>query len=404
MKHILPPFGRSRWQPAIGLVLVLGVLLLIVVLLPRFGPLSCDGACVQSVSGADTITVNYTTADNDTLSFTVPVEDERMANAEEGWAWVPRSSLPSALKAVSPDFSAGVVGVGEWALVGRLSATTEQIGPREVTIVAPTESQADPAVIARELSAVTSEYDLEPKRADPVLLIYAPRVLPDKGRMYDRTGYVTTSHFRDGDVSSVWIHEYIHSVQNFETEDEMQWFREASATYLTMRFLGEQYQDVGEPAVRDRMLGLQDSMVCLCNVTACQETNAHYYRGARLLYAIDSEIRRSTNGTHTLVDVFRAMNARDDPISIVEFQALCENASGTDMAWIGSVIQDRDYDLKQHITEIEAFGAQPGIREQVTDHPMAVRSLPEIDFGEVTAPDRPHFRGEHCRERGVYSA
>ena len=341
---------RGPKRVVLVLCLVMGLAILAHLCVPSLDP----NPRIERGAGDENITIAFSTAAGGE-EVTVPMEAVYTLENEE-YAWIARSSLPPTLEAASSDPSTGVATVGEWALVGDLSTATERIGPREVTIVAPTASSADPRQIASDLAAVTGSYDLAPGRSEPVRLLFAPEDFPDRGRMYERTGYVTTPFFRAGDVSSVWLHEYVHAVQTFDTDREMQWFREASATYFSMRFMADQYRTAENADVREHLLALEPSMVCLCNVTACRETNAHYYRGAQLLYVIDAAIRRSTNGTATLVDVFREMNDRDESISLAEFQDICEAVSGSEMEWIRPAIREKHYDLERRITDSESFG------------------------------------------------
>lgn len=339
---------------------ILGVLLLVVsilvvslgvgsIALPgsiEYGPLG--GAdpgpaypTVVDVTGNETVTVEYATGPDETEQFVVEDVDPRLSDDENGWAFVARSELPPALEDVAGDPDAGVVTVGELSLVGELSAATRDAGDSTVTVVVPAGRDVDPERKAYFLAEYVSPYSFGPSGTD-VTLVAAPDALPHRGLMYsDDTGYVTVEWFWDGSVGSVWIHEYVHARQEFTTECEMSWFREASAEYLAFRIMQEQHPEVTDEDVRSRLDSLPEHReASLANCSSWNDESVDYTRGVRLLYAVDAEIRAGSDGEHTLFDVFRAMNERDEPVTVEEFRRLVEQHSGTDEAWIETAITE----------------------------------------------------------------
>ncbi|MFW5965672.1 MAG: hypothetical protein ACOCP3_02890 [Halodesulfurarchaeum sp.] len=243
--------------------------------------------------------------------------------------------------------------VGEWALVGDLQAESARVGARPVTVVAPAGMAVDPARKVGFLAAFAGPYELAPESAEPVTILLGAEALPDEGRMYGTTGYVTGTPFWDGSVSSVWIHEYVHAVQTFETAPEMDWLREASATYFAMRFMAEQYDGVSEADLRHRIDAIEREGVSLANASSWADSG-HYDRGGRLLYALDEWIRAETAGEATLVDVVRAMNRAEEPITIERFESIVAETTGTEPAWLRPAIETSEYDLADRIDRFES--------------------------------------------------
>ena len=267
--------------------------------------------------------------------------DPAMAAPAENGAYLPRSALPPVLEAVGTDHAAGVVPVGEWALVGDLAASSVPVDGGGVTVVAPAGMEIDPHRKAGFLAAFLSPYTLDPDATDWVTIAVAPDSLPSAGRMYGDTGYVTQHAFWDGQAGSVWIHEFIHARQEFALDPDLRWFTEASATYLTYRAMEEQYDGVTETDVRDRLAGTTaHPHASLANHSAGAASRIDYERGTRLLYAVDAEIRAGSDGTHTLFDVFRAMNQREGAVSIDEFVRIVERHAGRDAEWVGRAIRE----------------------------------------------------------------
>lgn len=294
---------------------------------------------VVGVSGNGTLTVTYTTGTGETRQFIVEDVDPALSDSASDWAVVDRSALPPALEGVAGNHSAGVVPIGGRVLVGTLSGATRAVGNATVTVVAPAHGEVDPTRKAHFVAEFLSPYALGANRT-AVTLVAAPDALPHDGLLYSsNTGYVTIEAFWDGDVGSVWLHEMVHARQEFRLEREMGWFREASAEYLSYRAMQEQYGPVTNGDIVTRLEAVPTyPNATLSDRTTWEGENVDYTRGVRLLYAIDAEIRAGSGGEHTLFDVFRAMNHRDDAASVREFRRIVEGYSGGDEAWVEAAI------------------------------------------------------------------
>lgn len=313
-----------------------------------------EGAVVENVTGETTVTVIYSTPANGTSQFVVDGVEPGAVGSHQGWAYLPRSALPSPLERVAGDHTAGVVTVGQWALVGDLDASSTRIGSADLTVVAPAGMDVDPGRKAGFLGEFVSPYSLHPDEHDRITLLIAPDALPSDGRMYGDTGYITQHAFWDGDVSSVWIHEFVHARQDFTLPPDMQWFTEGSATYFSYRMLEEQFEEVTEADVRARLAAQGNyRRAPLANQSAWDSSHADYHRGAKLLYIVDAEIRTASGGNHTVVDVFRTMNRRDGPVSVDEFVRIVERYSGEDEDWLRPAIRGTE-DLDPHVERVSA--------------------------------------------------
>lgn len=300
-----------------------------------------ERVAVTDVSGEQVVTVTYATGQNGTRTFSVRGVDPALANASAGWAYLPRSALPAPLGRADGNHTAGVVGVGRWALVGDLAATEADVDGVSVRVVAPAGMAVDPGRKLYFLEEFLSPYALGPPAAEEVTILIGPDALPSDGRMYDRRGYIAQHGFWDGETASVWVHEYVHARQGFRLTTRMRWFREASATYLSYRVMEEQYRDVEEADVYRRLTSTERYPdTALATRPAREGTRADYHRGARLLYAVDAAVRTGSDGNHTLVDVFRAMNHQEGRISVPEFVRIVEEHSGRREAWLRRAITE----------------------------------------------------------------
>ncbi|MEF8772801.1 hypothetical protein [Halodesulfurarchaeum sp.] len=314
---------------------------------------------------ATTVTLTYRIGGSDTGSappgthqYAVTGVDPIHVDAAGDWAYLSKSSLPSSLVMAAGNHSAGVEAVGPWVLVGNLSTATEVVRTAPVTVGAPAAMDVDPARKAHFLSLLVSPYQLHQDRAEPATILIAPDALPYDGVTYGTRSYITQHAFWDGDATSVWIHEYLHSQQRFETAPEMEWFREASATYLAARMLEEQYHEVEPEDVRAWIMARDDSAgTALADESTWDRSNANYYRGARLLYAADAAIREGSGGKHCLVDVFREMNARKEPVTLDEFVHIVESFSGRSEPWLREAITGTGT-LEGRVSDPEAVFAE----------------------------------------------
>lgn len=354
--YSLPTRTRVRPKLVVAVVLLVGVLGVAVLLSGAVpNPLATGpAAVVTDVSGDSTVTVTYVTDSNETKRFAVTGVDARLTDESENWAFVPRSSLPPELEEVAGNPDAGVVAVGNRAVVGELSAATVHVDGQPVTVVAPAGMDVDPARKAYFLEKFLSPYSFHPNPTGRVTLVVAPSALPASGMMYGDSGYIAQTAFWDGTAGSVWIHEYVHAQRSFEVAPEMRWFTEASATYFSYRVMEEQYDGVTDEDVRDRLM-TQDRApdVALANPSVWEGTQANYHRGAKLLYVVDAEVRAGSDGERTLVDVHRAMNRQDEPVTVDEFVRIVERQSGEDEPWLRDAITTGD-DLNRSVDRASA--------------------------------------------------
>ena len=121
------------------------------------------------------------------------------------------------------------------------------------------------------------------------------------------------------------LHEYVHLNQRYTIADEMQWFTEGSATYLTARIL----YDNGEltPAEYDSQLTYWDRFSSHSNLT---NPNSYlpesgviadrddYLSGALVLAQLDADLR--ANGNATIYDLFTEVGS-GDPATVYDISA-----------------------------------------------------------------------------------
>lgn len=316
------------------------------------------GPTIVDVSGNTTVTITYTMAGGEPKTFIVDDVAPGLTDSVNGWAFVDRTAVPSALDRGVDNRTASIVPVGDRLLIGNTTTSTRQVGTATVTVVAPAGRGVDPTRKSYFISEFLSPYKLNPDKQS-VTVVAAPDAFPHKGLTYaDGTSYVTIEGFWDGDVGSVWLHETVHTRQSFTLGPEMRWFREASAEYLTYRALQEQYEAVEDRDIRARLDAVPDyTDTRLSEPSTWEQNPVDYTRGVRVLYAIDAAVRTGSNGDHTLFDVFYAMNQRDGSVSLREFRRIVEDHSGSEETWIENAITEPG-PVNQYHNESAVFASE----------------------------------------------
>jgi len=162
-------------------------------------------------------------------------------------------------------------------------------------------------------------------RDDEVFVVAAPT----SGVQWGVRGYQTgESDLWVRDVEPVdsaenpWVHEYVHTRQDFALDPEMRWFREASASYYAALLTYEQGRVPYDRFSQRIGAGANSSYaeVVLANQSTWQST-PDYDKGALVAGQLDRQIRNTRDQERTLQTVVQAMNADPGPVSLSDFLA-----------------------------------------------------------------------------------
>ncbi|WP_302082793.1 PGF-CTERM sorting domain-containing protein [Salinibaculum rarum] len=152
-----------------------------------------------------------------------------------------------------------------------------------------------------------------------VLMFAAPETIPWSVRGLqsgDRTFYAVADEPVD-EPNNVWVHEYVHTRQDFETTTETRWVTEASAEYYAGLMTLEQgrieFDDFR--AYLSRGTYRQFSDVVLSDVSTWTGTGANYYTGALVTGELDRQLRLATDRSGQFEDVFRRFNQQSTAVS-----------------------------------------------------------------------------------------
>jgi hypothetical protein len=133
------------------------------------------------------------------------------------------------------------------------------------------------------------------------------------------------------EANNVWLHEYVHTRQSYTTANDARWITEGSAVYyaalLTLADGRIRYS-----AFRERLAfgegGYGGSVLAQ---PGTWQGNANYHVGALVAGELDRQLRIATDGTISLQEVVRRMNAKDGPVSASDFATYLRDAGGSDV-------------------------------------------------------------------------
>ena len=177
--------------------------------------------------------------------------------------------------------------------------------------------------------------------------------------------------------TNVWVHEYVHARQHYETTDETQWFTEASATYYAA-LLTLQEGRIGFGEFQRYLADGENEPQSQAVLSDPQswENNADYRKGALVAGEIDRRIRLSTDSESSFNAVFRSLNSHDGELTAGDFEQYVRSTSTADVAehaarYTTTAETPTMWDSDQHAT---AFGQEPArfTFELAADSPLTV--------------------------------
>jgi hypothetical protein len=132
-------------------------------------------------------------------------------------------------------------------------------------------------------------------------------------------------------ADNVWLHEYVHTRQNYDRNDGTRWFTEASATYYAALLTFEQDR-IGFDRFSDRLqLGNRRAG---SGVTLAQpdtwDAMTPYLKGALVAGELDRQIRLATDG-RTLQAVFQRVNVADGPLTAAALRDIVAGVAGSEV-------------------------------------------------------------------------
>lgn len=251
------------------------------------------------------------------------------------WGWVgpDRVGFESEMRAAE-----GVTGE-VMAYLGEYELFTHQAHGQEFKLVVP--ERADLVEDRTELFASLSDAADRLRVGDPdeeVFMVAAPTRNIDWG-VRGLQGGPADMWVRDferlADPDNVWLHEYVHTRQDYAAASDIEWFTEGSATYYAA-WLTLQQDRISFSEFRDRMArGTGSFSGSILAEPGTWRSNANYPIGALVSGELDRQIRLASDGEQSFDEVFRQLNAHDGVVTADVFQRALVRAGDEAVAEAG---------------------------------------------------------------------
>jgi predicted nucleic acid-binding Zn ribbon protein len=178
-------------------------------------------------------------------------------------------------------------------------------------------------------------------RNDEVIVVAAPASVDWGwgGLQSGVNGFWALASSRVNRPANTWVHEYIHTRQEWERHNSTDWLVEGTTKYYAalLTFLEGRisFDDFRDYLATDRH---GDSV--LVDPEQWTSPNAYYTKGRRVMAALDAEIRRVTGGDRTFQDAFRRINDLDGDFTHDDLRGVLERVTGHDFdPWLSKYVE-----------------------------------------------------------------
>lgn len=281
------------------------------------------------------------------------------------------------------------------AFLGPHEKYTHEAHGQEFQLIVP--DAADLAVDREELftslSAASDRLRVG-DRDDTVFMIAAPTHRIDWGVRGLATG-PADMWVRDleqlADPNNIWLHEYVHTRQDYRPASDIRWTLEGKATYYAALLSYEQGH-ISYDQFRNRLAGGKQSQFdssVLADPSSWHQA-ADYQVGSLVTGALDREIRLLGASNTSFDQVFRLMNLHKGTLTAGDFQELLAEVGDSNVAALGEeytqTTQRPDTWSEQEHTA--AFGGDDVARVtfSIAEHPDAISVSSEYRDRALTAP------------------
>ncbi|WP_276257550.1 thrombospondin type 3 repeat-containing protein [Haloglomus litoreum] len=311
-------------------------------------PADAEVTATDGFDRVDTSTYEWDgRTDGPTVTYRAPVNrtvgDSIRFAATDGWALVDMTDLDVAfswrsLGPTSYDRRFAVpdgYGGRSMAYLGEYRLANASAAGQQFTVVHPTvvSTNASAAAYAETLAGVAD--DIRVGARDPTVTAFiAPPPIGADGGEGGVGGLATSADMwvaadaatmagPDGTRVSepIFVHEYVHTRQNYSLAADMAWFTESSAFYY-MTVTPHQRGTITERRFDRRFRVADRSRDATLTGTTAAQYRAWATKGPRTLAALDRRIRTATNGSRSLQDVFRRVNEHEGNVTYAEFRSM----------------------------------------------------------------------------------
>ncbi|ELY78804.1 hypothetical protein [Natrinema pallidum] len=174
-------------------------------------------------------------------------------------------------------------------------------------------------------------------RSDDVFMVAVPNETDwgsKRGLQYGESDAWVVDNATLDERNPVWLHEYVHIRQDFadgtEVDPAVAWVSEGQADYYAgLLALESGATDFGEfRSLLERGEREPYAGGVLADRSTWDHPETHYAKGTLVYGEIDRRLRLATEGDRTLADVFRSLNAQEEPVTEAAFMDALEDEGG----------------------------------------------------------------------------
>ncbi|MFB6110624.1 MAG: hypothetical protein ABEJ60_07110 [Halodesulfurarchaeum sp.] len=220
------------------------------------------------------------------------------------------------------------------AFLGAHTTSTRRIGDQRVRLVVPAAASmaVDPAAVLDSLSAAGTSLPASP--VTETVLIAAPTSVDwGPSGLAARTDAWVRADQSLAVPGNVWIHEFVHLRQDFETTAETRWLREAMAEYNAAQLSFARgridFETLSTHLNRGTRSRYAETVLSRPGTWA---PLANYAKGALVYGTLDYRIRQRTDRRYSARHLFEAMNRHPDAIDHAFLHEHLERIGGTELA------------------------------------------------------------------------
>ncbi|MFD1644757.1 hypothetical protein [Haloarchaeobius litoreus] len=233
---------------------------------------------------------------------------------------------------LAPDFAVG----DTVAFAGPYEHYNASVDGRTVTLVVPDDAElaAEPARITGSITHAMRTLDVGGETGT-VHAFAAPEPIRGGGLHPDGSDFWASRGSTVDDPGNTWVHEYVHVQQRYTTTPETSWFTEASAEYYAA-LLTYRRGATGFSAFHSSVSLDRDADRVLAE---SHDEGVGYTKGARVLAALDAEIRERSDDRYSLADVFYLMNSQPERVDYETFRSYVQLVGGADLgSWLDEYV------------------------------------------------------------------
>lgn len=142
-------------------------------------------------------------------------------------------------------------------------------------------------------------------------------------------------------TTNPWVHEYIHTQQQFYLGEDMKWFKEASARYLEAKhgMRHTETRDVSD--IHNHWSNTRFPESTLSDRDSWESSSVPYYKGGRVLFKLDQ--RLAAHSDLTMIDVITWMNRQPGQVTYQEFRRyIVSNTTPETGEWLDQHVHTTD--------------------------------------------------------------